>query len=490
MEQRKKPIVKSKGKPRTRARENAHASSGGVRRHRSLAVFFLTLVLLAPFTHNTVFMAGNETSRLAQIEALVDYGHTYIDESRYRRTIDRVSIDGKQYSNKPPLLSVLGAGVYYLLKHGTDLTFARNQATVIYLLTFILVGLPVAWLVTRFDTALGASSAITPTARNLTTFALAAGTILTTFAVTFSNHPIAAALLFAACQAAWSGHSLAAGAWLAALTLIDIVPGLVFAPFLALIVRDTAGARSLYKYVGALGAGAVIFIALNEWIVGYPLPAKMVPGAIDASTQFTPDQRGLYAWLNIPALASAHPFQSLFGWHGFFTVSPVLLFGAWGMILSMNDGKGPLPRRTSRSLGIASAVVIAGHILLVGSFGGWSYGYRYLIVIIPILLFFAPRAIAAGQRLFGVVLAVSMLFAYLGAYHPWPPVYEPEYGVTSLASLVTNPIGGNLSAWLAEYFPHLPLTRSAGEFLIAPNAQTRDSYLRLFYASKDYNQAP
>lgn len=484
-------MAKRKRNSPTRSRGNAQASNGSAARQRSLAVFSLTLVLLAAFTHTTVFMAGNETSRFAQIEALVDYGHTYIDESRYRRTVDRVAIDGKHYSNKPPLLSVLGAGVYYLLKHGVDLTFASDQAAAVYLLTLILVGLPVAWLVARFDSALAIYPAITPAAKNLTTFALAAGTILTSFAVTFSNHPVAAALLFAACQAAWSGRSLAAGAWLTALTLIDIVPGLIFAPFLALVIRDAADTRSLCKYVGALCAGAVIFVALNEWIVGYPLPAKMVPGAVDSSTQFAPGQRGLYAWLNVPPLTSwSHPLESLFGWHGLFTVSPVLLFGACGMILSMRGGQEPLPRRTSRLLGIASAVVIAGHVSFVGSFGGWSYGHRYEIVIIPILLFFVPKTIAAGRRLFGAVLAVSTLFAYLGAYHPWPPVYEPEHGVQSLASLVTNPVGGNLSAWLAEHFPDLTLTRKVGEIFIAPNARIREPYLRLFYESKDYQHAP
>jgi hypothetical protein len=485
--------MKRKRKPKTptRSRRDVETLSRPEPRHRSLAVFSLTLVLLSCLTHDTVFMAGNETSRFAQIEALVDYGHTYIDESRYRQTIDRVEIDGKRYSNKPPLLSVLGAGVYFLLKHGIGLTFASNQGAVIYLLTLILIGLPMAWLVARFDAALPIYPGIKPTTRNLTTIALAAGTILTSFAVTFSNHPVAAALLFAACQAAWSGRSLAAGVWLAALTLVDIVPGLVFAPFLGLVLRDAAGTKSLYNYIGALCAGAVIFVALNEWIVGYPLPAKMVPGAVDSSIPFAPGQRGMYVWLNLPPMAGwSHWLQSLFGWHGFFTVSPVLLFGVCGLILSMRRGQAPLSWRTARFLGIASLIVLAGHVLLVGSFGGWSYGYRYMIPVIPIGLFFVPKSIATERRLFGAVLAISIFFAFLGAYHPWPPVYEPEYTAQTLASVVTNPVGGNLSAWLAEYFPDLTLTRKAGEAFISPNVRIREPYLGLFYASKNYNQAP
>ena len=64
---------------------------------------------------------------------------------------------------------------------------------------------------------------------------------------------------------------------------------------------------------------------------------------------------------------------------------------------------------------------------LVSSLGGWSYGYRYLIPLIPLLLFFVPAVVAERRRwALAALVAMSIPLALLGAYHPWPPVWEPE----------------------------------------------------------------
>jgi hypothetical protein len=54
-----------------------------------------------------VFLAGNDSSCYAQIEALVYYHQTNINESKYNWTIDRVTIDEKDNSNKPPFSFIL-----------------------------------------------------------------------------------------------------------------------------------------------------------------------------------------------------------------------------------------------------------------------------------------------------------------------------------------------------------------------------------------------
>ena len=167
--------------------------------------FLLTLGFLAPLVHQRVFQAGNDASRFAQIESLVDHGEGPIDGSRYRWTVDHVTIGGRVYSNKPPLLSLLGAAAYLGLKNVTGLTFARHESAVIYALNLLLAALPTAWLVAFFHrtlarcwsapgTEVGAVGIAGPAA--LTTTALAAGTILTSFSTVLNNHTIAAALLF------------------------------------------------------------------------------------------------------------------------------------------------------------------------------------------------------------------------------------------------------------------------------------------------------
>jgi len=85
-------------------------------KHRYVFIFVAVFIFLALFTLNKVFIAGNDSSRFAQIEALVDFHQTHIDGSKYNWTIDRVTYNGKDYSNKTPFLSLVGSGLYFVLK--------------------------------------------------------------------------------------------------------------------------------------------------------------------------------------------------------------------------------------------------------------------------------------------------------------------------------------------------------------------------------------
>lgn len=452
---------------------------------RGLLPALLTLAALVPLVHARVFEAGNDASRFATIESLVDRGTGAIDGSRYHWTVDRVTIDGRDYSNKPPLLSLAGAGVYWVLEHAAGLTFVDDEPAVVWALTFLLAALPSVLLVGIFHRALVSrwgERGAAPRTLALVTAALAIGTILTAFSTTLANHAAAAALLFAACEAAWSGAGARAGLALALVVGIDTVPGLLFLPALAVVLRDSAGRRGLLRYGASLLGGAVLLVAANLLVVGSPWLPKMVPGAIDYSSRMAPSVAGVL----LPS-SWTYPFSALFGWHGFFSVSPVLLFGAWGMVRAMRPGAGPFATRWTLTLAAACLLMIVAHAIFVGSYGGWSYGFRYLVPIVPVLLFFAPAALASGKssrRLFVPALAFSCLTALLGAYHPWPPGDEPGTGRHPVASVVTNPIGGNLAAWLRQHAPGGLLAGPAAAAFISRDPAARDRYLALFYASK------
>ena len=59
---------------------------------------------------------ANVRSRLATVQSLVERGTFRIDESEFRDTIDKVQVNGHFYSDKPPLLAVMGAASYYLVR--------------------------------------------------------------------------------------------------------------------------------------------------------------------------------------------------------------------------------------------------------------------------------------------------------------------------------------------------------------------------------------
>jgi hypothetical protein len=442
-------------------------------------VFVLTLIVLAPLVHGTVFGAGNDASRFALIESLVDRGTTTIESSRYRWTVDQVLVDGRVYSNKPPLLSLAGALPYAVMERLFGLSLETHEEAVLYLLNLLLVAVPTALLCALFHRSLVAHWGPESHA-GLVTATLAAGTILTSFSTTLNNHTVAAALLFAAFDAALFGRSLAAGAWLGLTVCVDIVPGLLFVPALgaALYTQRKGEAKALRPYALALAGGAVLFVAADLFTTGSFWPAKMAANAHDYSSSTGAAVAGVLlpnSW--------NYPLEALFGWHGFFSVSPVLLFGAGGLLRSVNRDS-PLPRRVTRLVGMTCAVMIAAHIIFVGSYGGWSYGFRYLIPIIPVLLFYAPAALGTvGRRVYVPVLAFSCLTALLGAYNPWPPADEPGTGRHPVASVVTNPVGGNLAAWLVQMTPGT-LADEAARFFISTDPDARRQYLRLFYASR------
>ncbi len=467
----------------------------------ALALSFLALLAFGYSTHDHVFKAGNDASRFAHIESLGEYGEPHIDRSRYSWTVDSVEIDGRLYSNKPPPMNIAGAALYRLGRSFFGWSFETGEAAVVKLLTLIMVGLPTALLVGLFYLSLGLYAGISLTARLLTSTALAAGTILTSFSVTMNNHTVAAALLFAAFIASIRGRPWLGGLLTGLTVCVDIVPGLGMAPALLWISRDLGGNRKGLRWLGGMVAGGLLLPAANMATVASPLTPKLVPGALDNSSSFSSTVGAVL----LPERWT-YPLECLFTGHGLFSVSPVLLFGALGILYACRSrpaGRGKsgatgtsppsfsIPPRWTRPVLFCIVIQILGHITLVGSYGGWSYGFRYLIPVIPILLFYVPPILGGWRTAaFALTLLPSILFSLIGAYHPWPPAYEQEANKHPVASMVTNPVGANAAAWLEQHAPDAGLTRRMAAWFIDPDPLRQDRYFLYFFASKnDLEQA-
>ena len=228
------------------------------------------------------------------------------------------------------------------------------------------------------------------------------------------------------------------------------------------------------------GLGIPLLAAANLATTGSPLPIKMLPGAVDLAAQAGPS-----LWGVVLPQSPLYPLELLFGTHGLFLVSPVLLLGAWGLARARRRP----PLGDGRAWGWIAAGILAqfaGHALVAGSYGGWSFGYRYLIPIQPLLMLAAPAALVTrpARALGAALLPVSMLFAALGAYHPWPPAFEQASAGDPVAALVSNPIGGNAAAFAAAHRPGGALAERLGRRYISPDPELRRRYLALFFGSK------
>jgi hypothetical protein len=444
---------------------------------RAAAVFLAMLVAFASLTRGVVFLAGNDASRFAHIQSLVEDRTSSIDGSQYAWTVDRVEIGGRLYSNKPPLLGIVGALVYAPLHAaGFSLRDAGDRPFVLWVLTFVLAGLPTAWLASELFRALALHPGIRDGTRLLATAALVFGTTVSTYSVTLTGHSLAAALLFAAFHAAVRGLAARSGLLAGLAVSIDTVPALGLVPALAWIVGSGFGRRPLGRLLLALAAASLLYLAANLATVGSLWPPKLALGARDwmgSGGGFRPVGRRHVELL-----------QGLFGRQGFVTTSPILVFGMAGLLRAVRR-KVVLRRDWCLAVGLAVAVQVLGRCSFSALAGGWSYGFRYLVPVIPLLMFFAPAALGGVRTAaFGLLLTISAAVALLGVYNPWPPVRENVEKQDPVIERVRSPIGANAAALLTQLLPASRLAEAAGAALLIPEPAARRRYLAYFYASR------
>ncbi len=376
----------------------------------------------------------NDIARVATIESLVERGTWSIDGSAWLdETKDKVFLNGKFYSDKMPLLSLIGAGVYAVSRagFGTSLAPGCAQMCAYPWLTFILVGVPAAlmvWLFYNFAGSLGVptSSAV------LGTLALGLGTMIFPFTLVFNHHVPAAASLFASfCvlttrPAASRGWLFVAGFLAAFAISFDVLAGVIAAGIAGIaLVRYRLG-----FVLFALGAMIPIMLtALLDYQIartiippymvtnGYNYPGSAFPATFGGNG--TPDDYAAYA------------FRMFLGGKGLFAFNPLLLFAVAGAILVVLDRDHPLrPEGFFIALGfVALCVYLATN---TGNYGGTGYGERWFIPAIPILfafVFFAPPlrrgTWSAWWILFFPLLALSILSSLQGSQAPWQDWLPP-----------------------------------------------------------------
>jgi len=109
------------------------------------ALVFAAALGLATVGAEDRVQSWHDASRLATIESLVDHGGFAIDDSPFARmTSDKVLIDGHYYSHQPPVLAVLGAGAYRVLKTATGLDATRTRPAFVRWMTVCTSGLAYA----------------------------------------------------------------------------------------------------------------------------------------------------------------------------------------------------------------------------------------------------------------------------------------------------------------------------------------------------------
>ena len=430
------------------------------RRDLTMGVAIFFLLLYALFTQSHI-NSWNEISRLASMEALVHHGTWAIDNTALGNlTGDRIFLNGHFYSDKPPLLSWVGAGVYAVLYRGWGLSLSSQECNPItspchcialmcpqspdwayYLLTVILIGIPSALMLALFYRSTNLYGLSNPSAL-LLTGVLGMGTSVLPYSLIFSNHIPAAACLMAALYALvhlkvrdslslrWL---LMAG--LATALAFTLDPGT--SPFLIFFSGYVLLRHRLRAWPFLLSGLVPLALtaALDWWMLGDPLLPTMHASGFDyPGSVFAPTVGGTHG----PADVLDYGFRVLLGDHGLLAFTPVLFWVVYALGTVLCE-RGHWLRGEAATVGLASLATVLHLILFTYDFGGAGFGVRWFVTFVPLLFFFAvqPSLYRTLQRrlVFAALSALSIFSAWQGALAPWGPVLPPLRLETAAAAL-------------------------------------------------------
>ena len=157
----------------------------------------------------------------------------------------------------------------------------------------------------------------------------------------------------------------------------------------------------------------------------------------------------------------SYAFHILFGYEGFFLYMPALLFVGFACA-------SPRMRRDRVFVYMMASTAAAMLLLAVGTsdFGGWCYGYRFLIPFAPVLLYYAaiyfgrPRPRLKRWKVFRLALLWGVIFSVVGVMDPWNASYEGSLTQkNALPEHFKNSFLANAFVFCWQVSPHSALTQ-------------------------------
>ncbi len=439
-----------------------------LRRRRAALFAGLALLMFVAllYTHADVTLAGNGASRFGMTQALAEQGTLALENTDFR-SVDTIQRNGHIYSDKPPMLSILAA-VFWSIPHRVlGLNFHDNYGLGVYLVNLVLFGGTNLLLFCVFFRCLRRNSRLSSPMILGWGLALTLGTWVFSYSVTFNNHTpaaLAGMFLFALLLADERAPSRKLAAW-AGLTVgmafsFDIPTGLFFGISGGVYFLASRRWRDLAAYCG--GGGAVVAVLLFiGWIAyGTVLPLYIAGGTYGVGT----------GHLDKPFLG--YFFNTLLGHRGLFSYQGLLLLLPFALFLD----KRWLRRRAEWMILAGTAALVLFYCAQTNEYGGWAYGFRYLIPVIPIWFYFIARVFGEKRRFRRAAWAIlplgaaGLIAAFVGAYEPFCCAYEGSrtgpneacYAIRStfMSNLLAreyerNPDGAAVRFLVSHYSPRL-----------------------------------
>ena len=374
-----------------------------------------------------VSMSALESARFALVEAVAQDSVFHIEQTQFR-TVDKVIKNNHIYSDKPPALSWTIGMIMKVPMKIFNLNFYSNYHLLIWLVNFIFLGavnvLIFLWL---FNYLIHSSFAGSVKLKFLLSLSSVLCTWILSYSVMLNNHTPAALAVAGLMVALYKYHkcnsyksALAAGFTSGALGALDLPGAFCFAIATTVAVfLDTKEKSDRIKntcYV--IGAGLLMllfYLGLNYYAYGTIMPLYVAGKTGTFSPTVYMDGVLAYFW------------NTLFWTRGLFSYQPFLLAAIPGFILywkKEKSGWGAL------CLFIASVATCILYNTITCEFGGYAYGFRYLILIIPVFWYWAAiffikmKSKVLKYSLLTILLGWGAVTSFIGSYAPYCVSFE------------------------------------------------------------------
>jgi len=400
-----------------------------------VAIMLHTVALL----NSKPLQSANDRSRWCTVWSLVEQRTFQIDEIRQYPGWDSIDIiydGGHFYSTKPPLLTVIVAGVTWTVQKLTGWTLLDNTQPVTVAVLIVVNIIPFGVSLVVLSRLL---KRVTQTAwcRLFVLAAAAFGTLVTPFLMTLNNHTVAVVGVMIALYAleriladeSPSGWAFALCGLAAGWACANELPAAAFGVATCFLAARRSFWKTASWYAIAAAVPIIAFLVTNVIATGSIKPTYANYGSskynfvIDGIPSYWMDPDGVDRNIDSPWVYFVH---STVGHHGIFSLTPLFLLALVGWLMS-----GSLANTALRTLirvgALMSVIVIAFYMTRFDNYnyGGVSCALRWALWLIPFWLLAIVPAVDAAVRFAPLgclqltLLGASMVSAWLPIENPW-----------------------------------------------------------------------
>jgi len=394
-----------------------------------LRIFAQFLFLFAVSCATFYALGPNDASRLATIQSLVDHHTFIIDQSMFIWTGDKYLYNQHFYSDKPALLSLYGAGIYWILKIIFNISLEQRSSLAIYLIVIFTTVIPTAIGLVYFYKILTEQFNISQRWAEITTLLAGTGTLVLPYSGALNNNLVSGVLLIIAFYyflKTTSGkihHLIITGSLISLAGSIDL-NSFLYLLFVAgwLILRSL---KSAIVFSLACLPPIAIWLGLNIHTSGSPIPPAMnaplwdYPGSAFNSQLLS----GLAGHQTVQGFLF-YTFHMILGNRGLISHTPLLILAIYGIHLLWQQKDHPY-RQEYLLFFTASICYFMLFVSRTVNYSGFAFGVRWfvtpmLILCLPIALLESPAKKSARFRVFFVFIAcLSIAFSFLGTFNPF-----------------------------------------------------------------------